>query len=405
MYDGDMLDRLNSIDRSTTQIRDQLAAQGGGIRQLLRLTPPQGFHAHSYGGGWWWLNWAAVPGAGGYEQDHPDTGVGPTSGTRTTIFAVSNGDQRVIRVRAVDTAGGASAWVRCTLRWDGALNTEVEDDDMPPSPPMFTRVTAGHTSVAAWWDSVDADRWDVELLDESHNVVGIIEQVTERVVVFNELIPDTVYGVRVRAWRGGQVSQWAPLWWITTLPDEQPPDDRPAAPSNLAVHCVTTSGAQVTWDNAPTIDFWTVQITGRDAEQTYDSGKRYSDLQPGSDYTVTVIAYRDGKKSPPATAGFTTDTEEEPPPEAPLPTPRDLEVVAVSPRQVRASWRQDGTVTHWFASASPAVQQRVDARRHGPAVEFTVPEGREVTVEVYAANGWDLSPVARQSATTAREQR
>ncbi|MFR9675843.1 fibronectin type III domain-containing protein [Streptomyces sp. TR02-1] len=366
-----------------------------------RVREPEGFRAHSRGDGRWYLEWNPVPGATGYQEDHEFShGINPLSETRGTLFAVPNGDERTARVRTAGPGGSVSGWVKCTVNWRGMLTIENEDDPKPPGPPpvpVFSRAAAGQGYVSSAWDrDPEAFSWRVRLLDSDQSVLD--QDDTDRPeALFTALMPYTQYGVQVRAIGASpqMVSRWSAVRWMRTEPEDPP--NRPAKPRNLATHCITATSAQVTWNNDPSVDHWTSSVNDGPSETTYDNGRRLTGLTASTAYTVTVIAHRGELSSPEAEVCFSTlDGALEPP--APLPAPHDLVVRAVSATEVELSWSQDGKVSTWFASVEPDCQKRVDGRRHGRTVRFSglVP-GLEYTAEVYAQDGWKLSPITRQA--------
>ncbi|MGY9069812.1 fibronectin type III domain-containing protein [Streptomyces sp. CAS3] len=175
-------------------------------------------------------------------------------------------------------------------------------------------------------------------------------------------------------------------------------DEAPQRPKNLAVHCVVTTSAQVTWDNDPNVDYWVFSVNGK-SETTYNNGKQLTGLTPNTEYTVIVIAYQEDVASPAAQVQFTTLPQENVP-DAPLPAPHDVIVRAISPTEVELAWEQNGAVSTWFASVTADWQQRVDKRRHGTIARFGgLTPGATYTAEVYAQQGWELSPTVRQAVT------
>ncbi|MFJ4806753.1 fibronectin type III domain-containing protein [Streptomyces murinus] len=257
-------------------------------------------------------------------------------------------------------------------------------------------MTAARDSVAAAWNrSSETFHWDVRLLDEQSEPVNTI-LVDAPGYVFYGLKPETKYGVQVRAVNSGGVSAWAEPWWVRTLQENH--DEAPQSPKNLAVHCVIATSAQVTWDNDPHVDYWVISVNGK-TENTYNNGKQLTDLTPNTRYTVIVTAYQKDVASPAAQVQFTTLPQESVP-EVPLPAPHDVIVRAISPTEVELAWKQNGAVSTWFASVVADWQQRVDQRRHGMIARFGgLTPGATYTAEVYAQQGWELSPTVRQAVT------
>lgn len=368
---------------------------------MTKLAPPlQGLEAHTQGGGWWYLTWDTVPSATGYEEDH-EFNSGRIPNPKTSIFAIPNGDQRACRIRALGAGGTSSPWVKVTLRWDGTKNIEVEGDVPPPVPatPVISKATAGHTSVAAWWDhSTGAVTWNAYILNTDGELVQAQDELPDPQVVFNDLEPDTIYQVQAQGVAAdGKTSAMSTPVRVRTKADD--PGDRPRPPANLAAHCITTISAQVTWDNDPIVDDWTISING-DPAVTVHNGRRFNDLEPDTEYTIVVTARSGDKVSDPSRIVFSTLPNEEVDPEAPLPRPKNLIVQAVSATEINVEWDQDGDVSAWMISIEPGKQRRVDKRIHGQSMRFTgLTPGVAYTVRVYAVNKWDLSPIATQAVT------
>jgi len=408
---------VDDLHATVRRIED-LLRQGPPTRRTLR-PPVDGIYAHNKGGGWWFLTWHQVPGATGYEQDHPDTGVGPTHGPSTTIFAVASGDQRVIRVRTVSD-GHNSPWVKYTLWWDGRLTYEIEGGDPPPpadpAVPVLDRVTAGHTSIAAWWTSFDVTQWETRLVDaDGEQLQG--HNVTQTNAVFNELRPSTTYGLAVRAVDvdTGRRSDWTDTRWKTTLAEGEVP--RPDRPTGLFAHCIADTTAKVEWDQHTQVDAWEVWIgDDRDAGAIATSTPlvKLLGLQPDTEYTVHVVAVVGGEpgdadyaESEPASHTFRTRATMLPPDEDPpgdigadLPAPQELMVRASSSTTVEAVWRDarpdTGQGNFYVATCNGRDLVRVD----GSGITFTdLPPDEPVTVSVYGVMGKKLTGVATKGTT------
>ncbi|WDO11333.1 fibronectin type III domain-containing protein (plasmid) [Streptomyces murinus] len=237
--------------------------------------------------------------------------------------------------------------------------------------------------------------WDARLLDsDSEPEQTVAVHAPEN--IFYGLEPDTRYGVQVRAVGSMGESAWSETRWVRTLQDDG--HEAPQRPETLAAHCITDTSAQVTWDNDPHVEHWTISVNGQ-AETTYNNGKRLTDLTPDTGYTVTVTAHQGDADSAAAQVRFTTLPEENDP-ETALPAPHDVIVRALSPTEIELTWKQNGAVSTWFASVEADWQERVDLRRHSMRALFGgLTPGATYTAEVYGQQGWDLSPVARQAVT------
>lgn len=305
-------------------------------------------------------------------------------------------------------SGQVGAWVTGRV-WDDGYE---EDGDTPPPPPppppgsarpVWIRKapsSAGSTLAVEWEDRGDETQWAVRVDGEPYDYVPIGDMPE-----FSWAgLPAGEHVVRVRCQVGGA---WLPRDTenATTLvvDGHTPPPGPPEAPTGLHVHCLSDRSAKVEWDHAAVVGGWRVWLDGHDDPpvDTITPLVQLSDLTPGAEYTVRVVAYRGDAESDPAVHTFVTLPTVLPPDDtdgADLPAPVDLMVYPVSGSAVEAVWRDDRPNTKPDNFYLASLDGRHWVRLADATVRFVDVASGQHTVHVYGVMGSQLTGIARKAA-------
>ncbi|XP_054834869.1 tenascin-X isoform X2 [Eublepharis macularius] len=243
-----------------------------------------------------------VPGA---ERSAVLRGLAPNKEYSLTLYGIKNGSE----VASINTAARTSG-----LELDSPRDLRFSD--------------IRETSVVANWrePSSRIDRYKVSFQPSDGGEPRSISVDGSKLrTIIGGLIPGTSYEVSVMSIRGFEESE--PLvGYVTTVPD---------GPSNLRAVNVTDSSAVLTWQPA------VAEMNNYIVTYGPAGGSRVSESVPGNraelrltglrldtEYRASVYGEKEGNRSSPVSATFTTGAD----------GPRNLQATEISPRSARLTW-------------------------------------------------------------------
>lgn len=103
-----------------------------------------------------------------------------------------------------------------------------------PRVPVITDLTSTAETITASWISQDVDRWEVRLLGDGHALRQEHDVIERPHVELNDLLPNTRYGLQVRALNDVTFSPWCePIWARTGRLARPSPGDAHAPHQDL----------------------------------------------------------------------------------------------------------------------------------------------------------------------------
>ena len=288
------------------------------------------------------ITWTASTddvGVAGYDLYAGSSDVGTATATAYTFTGLTCGTSYTLGVDAYDAAGNHSP------ETTGVFSTSACPDTTPPSTPTGLVVSsAGQTSVALTWnastDNVGVAGYGV------YNNGTLIASSTSTGYTLTGLTCGTSYSVAVDAYdAAGNRSSRAT---VTTSTVACPDNQRPTAPTGIALGTRTTTSISVTW----TASTDNMGVAGYDLfEDPFAGGTQvgtavataytFTGLTCGSSYTVGVDAYdAAGNRSPETTLVLSTSSC--PPDTTPPSTPTGLATSGVGQTGATLSWTASG---------------------------------------------------------------
>ena len=288
------------------------------------------------------ITWTASTddvGVAGYDLYAGSSDVGTATATAYTFTGLTCGTSYTLGVDAYDAAGNHSP------ETTGVFSTSACPDTTPPSTPTGLVVSsAGQTSVALTWNA-STDNVGVAGYGVYSNGT-LIASSTSTGYTLTGLTCGTSYSVAVDAYdAAGNRSSRAT---VTTSTVACPDNQRPTAPTGIALGTRTTTSISVTW----TASTDNMGVAGYDLfEDPFAGGTQvgtavataytFTGLTCGSSYTVGVDAYdAAGNRSPETTVVLSTSSC--PPDTTPPSTPTGLATSGVGQTGATLSWTASG---------------------------------------------------------------
>ncbi|XP_032067833.1 tenascin-X-like isoform X3 [Thamnophis elegans] len=215
------------------------------------------------------------------------------------------------------------------------INTEARTSGLELDGPQDLRFSDIHeTSVVANWrpptSRIDGYKVSFQPSDGGEPK-SIPVDGSELRTLIEGLTPGASYEVAVMSIRGFEESE--PLvGYITTVPD---------GPSDLRAVNVTGTSAVLTWRPAVAemnnyiVTYGPITSTGSQVSESVPGNRvqlQLSELQRDMEYWANVYGEKEGNRSSPTSAAFTTGAD----------GPRDLHATEISPRSVRLTWSPPG---------------------------------------------------------------
>ena len=156
-----------------------------------------------------------------------------------------------------------------------------------PSAPQNLKVTdLTETGFKLSWDAVEgAVKY---LVFDPTTEPSTAKYVTENYYVFSNLKVETEYTIKVLAVGEGGMNSDSTEITVKTL------GEAPAAPTDFKVENITSTGFKLLWNAAANADEYDVYIVSEDSEKfvgtTKDTYYTFSDLTPGQNYSIKVVA-------------------------------------------------------------------------------------------------------------------
>ena len=163
-----------------------------------------------------------------------------------------------------------------------------------PSAPQNLKVTdLTETGFKLSWDAVEgAVKY---LVFDPATEPSTAKYVTENYYVFSNLKVETEYTIKVLAVGEGEMNSDSTEITVKTL------GEAPAAPTGFTVENITSTGFKLLWNAAANADEYDVYIVSEDSEKfvgtTKDTYYTFSDLTPGQNYSIKVVAKNEYNKA------------------------------------------------------------------------------------------------------------
>ncbi|XP_070792611.1 tenascin-X [Pituophis catenifer annectens] len=221
------------------------------------------------------------------------------------------------------------------------INTGARTSGLELDGPQDLRFSDIHeTSVVANWrpPSSRIDGYKVSFQpSDGGEPKSIPVDGSELRTIIEGLTPGASYEVAVMSIRGFEESE--PLvGYITTVPD---------GPSNLRAVNVTDTSAVLTWRPAVAemnnyiVTYGPITSTGSQVSESVPGNRvqlQLSELQRDMEYWANVYGEKEGNRSSPISATFTTGAD----------GPRDLHAMEISPRSARLTWSPPGAPSEGY---------------------------------------------------------
>lgn len=224
------------------------------------------------------------PVVGGVEQPKAKMIVTPTMTTGEDESFLVNGVISTIRchLSSANPYNGADHWI-------DYISYGPPDPPPPVANLEVTNITK--TTATITFGAVDADKYNIYL---NGSLVGTT---TNTYYDLTGLNPGTTYTVEVSALRGNTEGPKASATFTTALP---------APVTNLTVTDITKTSATASWTGTPSADQYRVYLNGKLVGTTTETQYSFTDLSPGTSYTVSVAAVEDGVESAKTSTTFST---------------------------------------------------------------------------------------------------
>lgn len=214
------------------------------------------------------VTWNNVPGATGYDIEVDGVLVNNGPSTSYIHNSLAPGTHHSYRVRSINPGGKSE--------WSSYVNTTTLVDTIPV--PVNIAATPLLNKITVSWDPVDGvTGYDIE-------VDGITFDNSNRTTyTHSNLTPGTSHKYRVRAKKGGKVSEWSSMIVSNTLTNAF------GTPSNFKVNANDTSVA-LTWDAVPESEGYDVEIDGTIIDNGMEPSCIHDGLTPNTNHTYRVRA-------------------------------------------------------------------------------------------------------------------
>ncbi|HWR60238.1 MAG TPA: galactose oxidase [Clostridia bacterium] len=221
------------------------------------------------------VTWNNVPGATGYDIMVDDVLVNNGPNTNYKHTSLTPGTSHTYRVRSIN-AGDKSDWSNTVT-----ATTLVESTPVPAN--VSTEVLKNQIEVS--WNAVDgATGYEIE-------ADGVnIDNSTRTSYTHINLEPATDHRYRVRAKRGGTISDWSVMVTATTLTGEF------GTPANLRAYAEDTS-VSLTWGAVTDAIAYDVEIDGETIANGADTFCIHEGLEPDTTHTYRVRAISETETS------------------------------------------------------------------------------------------------------------
>lgn len=211
------------------------------------------------------------------DTDTPTLNDGEYSGSFTSV---SDGTYTVeVSISDSETSAGSTA---------ESSSITVDAEAVAPDTPTDFAVTAVTATAVtlSWTDLSESDYFQVEISYGWPNILWAYPETTEH--TWRHLTPETTYGFRVRAQKGGLWSDWSAVVEQTTMPAP------PAAPSITAT-TLSDSAIRIDWSDVGVTDYKLYRKASPSGQRTLiysGSGLTYTDtgLTEGTLYYYDVSA-------------------------------------------------------------------------------------------------------------------
>jgi hypothetical protein len=189
--------------------------------------------------------------------------------------SLTPGTHHSYRVRSINPGGKSE--------WSSYVNTTTLVDTIPV--PINIAAVPALNKVTVSWDPVDgASSYDIE-------VDGITFDNSNRTsYTHSNLVPGTSHKYRVRAKKGGKVSEWSSMIVSNTLTNAF------GTPANFKANANDTSVA-LTWDAVPESEGYDVEIDGVIIDNGMETSCIHDGLTPDTSHTYKVRARKGSETS------------------------------------------------------------------------------------------------------------
>lgn len=221
------------------------------------------------------VTWNNVPGATGYDIEVDGVLVNNGPSTSYIHNSLTPGTHHSYRVRSINPGGKSE--------WSSYVNTTTLVDTIPV--PINIAAVPALNKVTVSWDPVDgASSYDIE-------VDGITFDNSNRTsYTHSNLVPGTSHKYRVRAKKGGKVSEWSSMIVSNTLTNAF------GTPANFKANANDTSVA-LTWDAVPESEGYDVEIDGVIIDNGMETSCIHDGLTPDTSHTYKVRARKGSETS------------------------------------------------------------------------------------------------------------
>ena len=221
------------------------------------------------------VTWNNVPGATGYDIEVDGVLVNNGPSTSYIHNSLAPGTHHSYRVRSINPGGKSE--------WSSYVNTTTLVDTI--SVPINIAAVPALNKVTVSWDPADgATGYDIE-------VDGITFDNSNRTsYTHSNLVPGTSHKYRVRAKKGGKVSEWSSMIVSNTLTNDF------GTPVNFKANANDTSVA-LTWDAVPESEGYDVEIDGVIIDNGMETSCIHNGLTPNTSHTYTVRARKGSETS------------------------------------------------------------------------------------------------------------
>ena len=221
------------------------------------------------------VTWNNVPGATGYDIEVDGVLVNNGPSTSYIHNSLAPGTHHSYRVRSINPGGKSE--------WSSYVNTTTLVDTI--SVPINIAAVPALNKVTVSWDPADgATGYDIE-------VDGITFDNSNRTsYTHSNLVPGTSHKYRVRAKKGGKVSEWSSMIVSNTLTNDF------GTPVNFKANANDTSVA-LTWDAVPESEGYDVEIDGAIIDNGMETSCIHDGLTPNTNHTYKVRARKGSETS------------------------------------------------------------------------------------------------------------
>ncbi len=247
-----------------------------------KLNTPSGFTAGTADFNKITLNWAEVTNAGAYEIEYADN----SGYTSSTLISV-NGTSHTLN----NLKPGTSYYFRIRSAYNAQrsdFSADLTASTLALEKPVLTTIdNIGFKSAKAHWNEIsNASRYTVEFATDASFTAATQVEVADGTITstdLTDLMPNTLYHVRMRAWISDHFSDYADVKTFTTTNMD--------APTALVFSNVTQDAFDVSW-TANDFDSYEIHLSGGKDQVINTGGSksyRISNLELATAYTVKVV--------------------------------------------------------------------------------------------------------------------